>query len=184
MATLMAVVTEQTPPPRCAGALGPALLGLLAKDPAQRSTHARAREQLEAALAGGAAQPAAAPPTPAAPPEPDRSSRGSVAVLSSDDLRALASASKAVLSAMVGTSGKDARIAAREDGRKGRRKGGRQARAAQAPPARPQQAAPPKGTFRRRVKRRLVKLALTAVLVVVLAVAAAVLFVLHLAGVF
>jgi serine/threonine protein kinase len=167
MATLMAVVTEDPPPPACAGPLGPALLGLLAKDPAQRSTPARARAQLEAALASGPAQPAAAPTPPAAPPKPARSSRGSVAVLTSDDLRALATASKAVLSAMVGTSGIDARIAARESTR-GRR----------------QEAAGQRKGFRRRVKRRMLKLALTVVGVVVLAVVAVVLFVLHLAGVF
>ena len=77
MATLMAVVTEDPPPPVCAGPLGPALLGLLAKDPAQRSTPARAREQLEAALSGGRgrSRPPLRPPAPRRRPAPLRSRR-------------------------------------------------------------------------------------------------------------
>jgi serine/threonine protein kinase len=181
MATLMAVVTEDPPPPACAGPLGPALLGLLEKDPATRSTPAHARAQLEAALATPKAPPQA-PPQPAPAPAAERSAkppRGSVAVLTAEDLRALASASKAVLSAMVGTSAIDSRIAARTGGGTS----GRKARAAERAVVREEAAGQRKG-FRRRVKRRLVKIAATVVLVVVLAVVAVVLLVLHLAGVF
>jgi eukaryotic-like serine/threonine-protein kinase len=191
MATLMAVVTEDPPEPARAGPLTPALMGLLEKDPDRRSTPARARADLEAALAGGpepapeqapqqaaqqAPRPAEPQPAPQQPPQPApqpaeprpaaRSGRGSVAVLSADDLRALASASRAVLHAV-----RDARTTAREQP-------GAPARA-----GRPEPAAP-RGAFGRRVKRRLVKIALTVVLVVVLLVTAAVLLVLHLAGAF
>ncbi|MFG3255170.1 serine/threonine-protein kinase [Streptomyces sp. NPDC048172] len=54
--TLSAIITEPLPEPRRAGALGPVLAQLLAKDPAARPDAARARELLrEAAESAGAA---------------------------------------------------------------------------------------------------------------------------------
>ncbi|WP_232807350.1 serine/threonine-protein kinase [Geodermatophilus chilensis] len=50
MATLMAVVTEELPPPTLAGPLEPVLRGLLAKDPATRMTAEQARRELHAVL--------------------------------------------------------------------------------------------------------------------------------------
>jgi serine/threonine protein kinase len=189
MATLMAVVTEEPPTPVRAGPLGPALLGLLAKDPARRSDPAQARAQLQAALTGGPAEPAvapapqAAPPQPAAPPQaaPPRAARGSVAVLTAEDLRALAAASRAVFQAVVADSRESARSRLRQ-----RRAGGGRPPVQRAPErgAVRQQAPDRRNGLRQRLKRRLLKLALTAVLLVVLAVVAVVLLVLHLAGAF
>lgn len=68
MATLAAVMTEPVPPPRRAGALGPALNAVLVHDPATRPTG----EQLDRMLAAaehGAAVPLG-PPTPAGPAFP------------------------------------------------------------------------------------------------------------------
>jgi eukaryotic-like serine/threonine-protein kinase len=190
MATLMAVVTEDPPLPTRAGPLQPALLGLLAKDPGERSTPARTRAQLEAALAAPAP---AAPAAPAAPPVPEpgpssppararregsRAGRGSVAVLGADDLRALAAASRAVLHAVV-----DAGATARSTARSTPRKPPRSA-PPEPVPARRGRKPPPRRSLGRRVTRRLVKIALTVVLVFVLLVVGAVLLVMHAAGTF
>ena len=93
MATLLAVVSEQPAPMVHAGPLEPVLQQLLTKDPAQRADVGAARRGLEAAAAG---HPAVPPPPPATlsrvPVRGDDVQR-----LDVDDLRALASASKAVL---------------------------------------------------------------------------------------
>ena len=190
MATLMAVVTEDPPLPARAGPLQPALLGLLAKDPAERSTPAEARAQLEAALTAPAS---AGPPEPQPQPQPQpepaparrdgsRGSRGSVAVLGADDLRALAAASRAVLHAVV-----DASATARSTARSTPKStpGSPERSAPPEPvPARRGRKPPPRRSLGRRLTRRLVKIALTVVLVLVLLVVGAVLLVLHAAGTF
>ena len=170
MATLMAVVTEDPPLPARAGPLQPALLGLLAKDPAERSTPAQARAHLEAALTAPARR------------EGSRGSRGSVAVLGADDLRALAAASRAVLHAVV-----DASATARSTARSTPKStpGSPERSAPPEPvPARRGRKPPPRRSLGRRLTRRLVKIALTVVLVIVLLVVGAVLLVLHAAGTF
>src|SRR4051812_12604106 len=68
MATLMSVVSDHPAPMLRAGPLEPVLRGLLVKDPAQRSTAAQTRRQLEAVLSDTAGVPA--PPPPAATPAP------------------------------------------------------------------------------------------------------------------
>jgi serine/threonine protein kinase len=102
MATLFAVVSEHPAPMLRAGPLEPVLRGLLEKDPAQRSTVAQARAQLEAVAAGAAAGGAAASPPP--PPPPSPSGHGlhdsPVQRFDSSDLRKLASASKKVIGAV------------------------------------------------------------------------------------
>jgi serine/threonine protein kinase len=110
MATLLAVVSEQPAPMTAGGPLEPVLRQLLVKDPAQRADVAAARRGLEAVLtdqppAARAAAPAraaasarAAAPAPPPPSRPRTPVGGDdVQRLDSDDLRALASASKAFL---------------------------------------------------------------------------------------
>jgi tRNA A-37 threonylcarbamoyl transferase component Bud32 len=65
LGTLRAVVDDELPPPRRAGALTPVLEGLLRKDPAERTPAARAEQQLRIVGAGGTlrADPAHAAPT-------------------------------------------------------------------------------------------------------------------------
>jgi serine/threonine protein kinase len=65
MATLAAVMTEQVPPPKRAGALTPALRAVLAHDPAVRPTGEQLDRMLVAAEHG-----AVVPPTPAGPAFP------------------------------------------------------------------------------------------------------------------
>jgi len=82
LATLHAVVSEEPPPPRRAGALGPTLLGLLAKDPSVRPSGAPLRDALTAAAAAPA--PAPAPEVPAGDepePEPEPAPRGGRATM-------------------------------------------------------------------------------------------------------
>lgn len=67
-ATLTAIVTEPLPAPRRAGALGPVLVALLAKDPAARPTAEQARAMLQA-VAGGRAPEFSVPEVPQ-PPAP------------------------------------------------------------------------------------------------------------------
>jgi serine/threonine protein kinase len=100
MATLLAVVSEHPAPMVNAGPLEPVLRRLLTKDPAQRADVAQARRGLESALRDIPPAPAAASP----PPPPPGPADGRVPVrgddvqrLDVDDVRALASASKAVL---------------------------------------------------------------------------------------
>ena len=158
MATLMSVVSEHPAPMLRAGPLEPVLHGMLTKDPARRSTARSVRPQLEAVLAGRAPDAAAAPapraapasaaePAPAAdpppPPSPGRLPGNSVERIDSEDLRKLASASRALL----GSVARDARevLAERRRDRKAQDPRQRTARPARtvAPPAR-----------RRRFKRR------------------------------
>lgn len=78
LSTLRAVVDEELPPPRRAGALAPVIAELLRKDPAQRLSAAEAERRLRVIGAGGTVGTAAAPgphsptissasPTPAGP---------------------------------------------------------------------------------------------------------------------
>jgi serine/threonine protein kinase len=98
MATLMSVVSEHPAPMLRAGPLEPVLRGLLTKDPARRATVAQARRDLQAVLAG---PPPGSPPPPRTAPPPPQSPGpvpgGKVERIDSEDLRALASASKALL---------------------------------------------------------------------------------------
>ncbi|HZX37606.1 MAG TPA: serine/threonine-protein kinase [Streptomyces sp.] len=82
LSTLRAVVDEELPPPRRAGALAPVIAGLLRKDPAERLSAEEAEHQLRVIGAGGGVRTAppppgpysptvsAASPTPATPPAP------------------------------------------------------------------------------------------------------------------
>jgi eukaryotic-like serine/threonine-protein kinase len=160
MATLMSVVSEHPAPMLRAGPLEPVLQGLLTKDPAQRSTAATARPQLEAIADGRVAVPA---PTSAQPPPPPPGPvpGGSMERIGGDDLRALASASKALL----GSVARDARDQARHLADRRRERKDRQPVAARpAPP-------PPR---RRRFRRRwvVVPVLLTVALVLLLLVGA------------
>ena len=140
MATLFAVVSEAPAPMQRAGALEPVIRTLLEKDPARRGTVGELRSRLEAVAAGTAPPPPppAAGPPPAPPPPPPAGAlhEGSIQRFDAEDLRRLASASKAVLGAV-----------ARDvvDRRRDRRRGPR----GRAPA--PFAAAPPR---RRRFKRR------------------------------
>ena len=160
MATLLSVVSEHPAPVLRAGPLEPVLSGLLTKDPAQRTSAAAARTLLEDVVAGRAAAPAAAPAQP--PPAPGPVPGNAMERIDSDDLRALASASKALL----GSVARDARDQARHlaDRRRERKAAERQP-AARAP------APPPR---RRRFRRRwvVVPVLLTVALVLLLLVGA------------
>jgi eukaryotic-like serine/threonine-protein kinase len=143
MATMMSVVSEHPAPMLRAGPLEPVLRGLLTKDPAARTTAGHARQQLAAVLAGTPAGPTPPPPPAASAPPP----RGalpaeSVERIDADDLRKLASASKALLTSVA----RDARDQARQlaERRRERRGDGGPAR-------RPETAPTPR---RRRFKRR------------------------------
>jgi serine/threonine protein kinase len=104
MATMMSVVSEHPAPMLRAGPLEPVLQGLLTKDPAARTDAALARQQLSAVLAGAPAGPSPAPPpVPASLPAP------SVERLDADDLRALASASRALLTSVARDASDQAR---------------------------------------------------------------------------
>jgi eukaryotic-like serine/threonine-protein kinase len=98
MATLMSVVSEHPAPMLRAGPLEPVLRGLLAKDPTQRATAPQARRDLQAVLAG---PPPGSPPPPRVAAPPPQSPRpvpgGKVERIDSEDFRALASASKALI---------------------------------------------------------------------------------------
>jgi hypothetical protein len=143
-----------------AGPLEPVLRGLLTKDPARRSTVEQARHQLTALLSAPA-PPAPPPTTPqTGPPAPRPVPGGAAARIDAADLRALASASRAVL----GSVARDARdhLADRRQERKAEHRPGR-AVADRAPAPR-----------RRRFKRRWVVVpVLTTLVVLVLIVAAA-----------
>ncbi|MFC4610696.1 serine/threonine-protein kinase [Streptomyces maoxianensis] len=67
LSTLRAVVDEELPPPRRAGALAPVIAGLLRKDPAQRLSAEEAENQLRVVGAGGGARTAPPPPGPYSP---------------------------------------------------------------------------------------------------------------------
>jgi serine/threonine protein kinase len=112
MATLMSVVSEDPAPMVRAGPLEPVLQLLLTKDPARRGTAGTVRPRLQAIVAGRPADPAGTPspqPAPARPAPPRQAPvgvpRNSLERIDSDDLRRLASASKALL----GSVARDAR---------------------------------------------------------------------------
>jgi eukaryotic-like serine/threonine-protein kinase len=169
MATLLSVVSDHPAPMLRAGPLEPVLRGLLTKDPAQRSTASQAARALSAlhssptqgppSPAPGTAQPGA--PQPRAPqPVPG----GSAARIDAEDLKKLASASRAVL----GSVARDARdrLADRRRDKKEERRSGRRAVAERAVGPPPQR--------RRRFKRRWVVVpVLTTVIVLVLVVVGA-----------
>jgi len=148
MATMLSVVSEHPAPMVRAGPLEPVLQGLLTKDPAARTDAGRARHQLSAVLTGAPSERAAPPPAPASLPAP------SVERLDADDLRALASASKALLTSVA----RDARDQARHlrDRRRDRKD-----EPAPAPSAAPR---------RRRFKRRWVVVPLLVTVTIVLLV--------------
>jgi eukaryotic-like serine/threonine-protein kinase len=161
MATLLSVVSEHPAPVLRAGPLEPVLSGLLTKDPGRRTSAAAARSLLEDVVAGRAAAPAA-PPAQPPPPAPGPVPGNAMERIDSDDLRALASASKALL----GSVARDARDQARHlaDRRRERKAADRQpAPRAPAPPPR-----------RRRFRRRwvVVPVLLTVALVLLLLVGA------------
>jgi eukaryotic-like serine/threonine-protein kinase len=162
MATLMSVVSEHPAPMLRAGPLEPVLRGLLTKDPIQRATVAQARRDLQGALTrpppGSPPPPRTAPP-PA--PSPGRVDGDKVVRIDSEDLRALASASKALLGSVARDAASHLTERRRERKTEGRR---------------PAMGAPPAPPRRRRFKRRWVVVpVLVTVLVVVLAVGGAVL---------
>jgi serine/threonine protein kinase len=149
MATMMSVVSEHPAPMLRAGPLEPVLHGLLTKDPARRTDADQARHQLSAVLTGspppGPAPAPRAQPAPAPGSLPDES----VQRIDSDDLRALASASRALLSSVA----RDARDHARDIA------GRRRDRTEDSAPVRPGPAGPaasgrPAAPRRRRFKRR------------------------------
>jgi serine/threonine protein kinase len=171
MATLMAVVSEHPAPMLRAGPLEPVLHGLLTKDPARRSTVRIARPELaavagQATSAGSPTPPPAAAPVPPATPGPVPGN--SVERIDSDDLLALASASRALL----GSVARDARDQARElVDRRRERKG----QVRQDLPREPERTAAP-APRRRRFKRRwvVVPVLTTVVLILLLLAGAAV----------
>jgi hypothetical protein len=150
-----------------AGPLQPVLTGLLNKDPLARTTAEAARRQLTAVLAG-------TPPTPLPPPPPDAAPTPAPAPVSAglpsarveridaDDLRALASASKSLLSSVARDARDQARyLAERRRERKGEN-GPVPAGPSGAPPAAPRR--------RWRFKRRWVVVPVLVTLVVVVLV--------------
>ena len=158
MATMLSVVSEHPAPMLRAGPLEPVLQGLLTKDPASRTDEARARQQLSAVLAGAPADP---PPAPPAAPAPLPG--GSVERLDADDLRKLASASKALLTSVA----RDARDQARHLNDKRRGRTGAPTRPRTATPTATPTARPRRGF---RFKRRWVVVPLVVTLVVVVLV--------------
>lgn len=66
LSTLRAVVDEELPPPRRAGALAPVIAGLLRKDPADRLSARAAERELRVVGAGGTARTTPPPPSPVA----------------------------------------------------------------------------------------------------------------------
>ena len=172
MATLMSVVSEHPAPMLRAGPLEPVLRGLLTKDPARRSTARTAQAELEAVLAGRVPHPATAAPSPdrppparfpPPPPSPGLVPGNAVERIDADDLRPLASASRALL----GSVARDARDQARVLADRHRD------RKAQVRQDLPDRSAPP--PRRRRFKRRwvVVPVMTTVILVVLLLVGAA-----------
>ena len=109
MATLLAVVLEDPAPTVAAGPLAPVLGSLLTKDPGQRATTARTREQLQAVLAGEVPVPAAPSAAPAARLG-NAATAGRLVRLDRGQLRALAVASRTALGGVV----RDARDQARD----------------------------------------------------------------------
>jgi serine/threonine protein kinase len=162
MATMMSVVSEHPAPMLRAGPLEPVLQGLLTKDPAQRTAADGARQQLSAVLAGSAAGPFSTPPSAAPPTTRADLPSPSVERLDSDDLRALASASKALLTSVA----RDARDQARHLADRRRDRKSDSGPVDRAPAAAP--SSPPRR--RRRFKRRWVVVPLLVTVLIVLLV--------------
>jgi hypothetical protein len=144
-----------------AGPLGAVLTGLLNKDPVARTSTETARQQLTAVLAGTPSAPLPPPPAEARPGPaelpPERVER-----MDPDDLRALASASKALLSSVARDARDQARYLA---GRRRERKG-----ESGPPPAGPAGGPPAAPRRRWRFKRRWVVVPVLVTLVVVVLV--------------
>ena len=157
MATMMSVVSEHPAPMLRAGPLQPVLQGLLTKDPAARAGVDQARQQLSAVLVGSPPP----PPPAASPPVRGALPAASVERLDSEDLRALASASKALLASVA----RDARDQARHLAEKRRDRKGDSGPVRYEPVAAP--SVPPR---RRRFKRRWVVVPLVVTVVIVLLV--------------
>ncbi|CAA9261632.1 MAG: serine/threonine protein kinase, partial [uncultured Blastococcus sp.] len=132
---------------------GPVLQGLLTKDPARRSSAASARPQLVAIAESRAPAPAAAPAPEPPAPAPGPLPGNSVERIDSDDLRALAHASRALLGSVARDARDQARVMA------DRRRDRKADRVAPPPPT------PPR---RRRFKRRWVVVPVLSTVVVVL----------------
>ncbi|HEY0402521.1 MAG TPA: serine/threonine-protein kinase [Blastococcus sp.] len=166
MATMMSVVSEHPAPMLRAGPLEPILRGLLTKDPATRSAAELTRRQLDAVLAGpppGSPPPPPSVATPAAPPARGSLPAGSVERLDAADLRALASASRALLSSVARDARDQARhLADRHRDRKA--DSGPARRGSPEPPA----SAPPVARRPRRFKRRWVVVPVLVTVVIVL----------------
>lgn len=64
LSTLRAIVDEELPPPRRAGALTPVIEGLLRKDPAERLPAGQAEQDLRTVAAGGTVRPSGPVPPP------------------------------------------------------------------------------------------------------------------------
>ncbi|MCW2705956.1 MAG: serine/threonine protein kinase [Blastococcus sp.] len=166
MATMMSVVSEHPAPMLRAGPLEPILRGLLTKDPATRSAAELTRRQLDAVLAGpppGSPPPPPSVATPAAPPARGSLPAGSVERLDAADLRALASASRALLSSVA----RDARDQARHLADRHRDRKADSGPARRGPPE-PPASAPPDARRPRRFKRRWVVVPLLVTVVIVL----------------
>jgi eukaryotic-like serine/threonine-protein kinase len=169
MATLLSVVSEHPAPMLRAGPLQSVLTGLLAKDPDRRATVEQARRELRAVLSAPGPAPSAPPPQPqpAPPSQPPRPRTpvpgGSLERIDAEELRALASASKALL----GSVARDARDQARVmvDRRRERKE-------RETSPAPQQVAAPPRR--RRRFKRRWVVVPVVVTVTVVVLILAGV----------
>jgi serine/threonine protein kinase len=160
MATLLSVVSDHPAPMLRAGPLQPVLTGLLSKDPARRSPVAQARRQLEAVLAERRPAPSPPPPpTSAAPPRRRPVPGGSIERIDAEDLRALASASRA----LIGSVARDARDHL-SDRRRERKE--QERRDASLPSGRAE--APPRR--RRRFKRRWVVVPVMVTVIVVVVV--------------
>jgi serine/threonine protein kinase len=164
MATLMSVVSEHPEPMLRAGPLEPVLRGLLTKDPAQRTTADHARPQLAAVLAGRApaslAAPAPPPATTPPAPVPGPVPGNSVERIDGENLRALASASRALLGSVARDAREQARVLA--DRRRDQKAQDRQT------PGVPDPAAAPPARRRRFKRRWVVVPVLTTVVVIVL----------------
>ncbi len=182
MATLLSVVSEQPAPMLRAGPLEPVLRGLLTKDPAERITASQASRQLSGVLSSPArpaasrpstspsppsAGPTGTPPASAPPRGPKPVPGGSAARIDAEDLKALASASRAVLGYVardVGGHLADLRREKKVDRRRDRRA------AAERAVGPPQRTAAP-AARRRRFKRRWVVVpVLTTVLIIALVI--------------
>src|SRR4051794_13419490 len=157
MATMMSVVSEHPAPMVRAGALEPVLRGLLTKDPAARTSAEQTRQELSTVLSGSRSATPPPPSTASAPPPRAALPPEKVERIDSDDLRALASASKALLTSVA----RDARDQARHLAEKRRERKG------ESGPV-PAGAAPPRR--RRRFKRRWVVVPVLVTVAIVLLV--------------